>query len=529
MAAEQVEKMVPIHQEQEAAAALDQNQVLLLVGDQEDTCNRETDDGDNKVNSLLVPEPESPPSAAADEHAPPKADEPEVVHGGAKFADLLPENEKKALMELEQLIQEALNNREFGVSSAAAGEAKTPPRQEATKAEKSSTTPAAEENDGAKTLEAIAETIVACAHTTTTTTTDETGKTAPAAAEEVSIWGVKLLEDERSDVVLHKFLRARDFKAKDAFAMIKNTVKWRKQFGIDGDLVEDDDAAGELLGRAVFMHGHSKEGNPVCYNVYGEFQDKDLYRKMFSDEEKRSKFLKWRIQFLEKSARKLDFRAGGVSTIIQVNDLKNSPGPNRWELRQATNQALQLFQDNYPEFVAKQVFINVPLWYLALSKMISPFMTQRTKSKFVVARPSTTTETLFKYIAAEQIPTQYGGLSKDGEFGASDSVTEVTVKPSAKHIVEFPVTQGCCVVSWEASVVGWEVRYGAEFVPSAENGYTIIIQKMRKINNNGGNDQVIRSNYRVGEPGKLILTIANLTSRKKKLLYRFKTKLVSSV
>ncbi|KAL8044976.1 hypothetical protein ABFX02_08G081900 [Erythranthe guttata] len=503
--------MVPIHQ--------DQNEVLLVVDDQEDTCNREAD-GDNNKNSLLVPEPESPPNAAADEHAPPKADEPEVVHGGAKFADLLPENEKRALMELEQLIQEALNNREFG------GEHKTPPPPKKTvEAEKSSTTPAAaEENDGAKTLEAIAETIVA----TTTTTTEEAAKKAPAA-EEVSIWGVKLLEDERSDVVLHKFLRARDFKAKDAFDMIKNTVKWRKQFGIDGDLVEDDAAAGEQLGRAVFMHGHSKEGNPVCYNVYGEFQDKDLYRKMFSDEEKRSKFLKWRIQFLEKSARKLDFRAGGVSTIIQVNDLKNSPGPNRWELRQATNQALQLFQDNYPEFVAKQVFINVPWWYLALSKIISPFMTQRTQSKFVVARPSTTTETLFKYIAAEQIPTQYGGLSKDGEFGASDSVTEVTVKPSAKHTVEFPATQGCCVVSWEASVVGWEVRYGAEFVPSAENGYTIIIQKMRKINNNGGNDQVIRSNYSVGEPGKLILTIHNFTSRKKKLLYRFKTKLVSSV
>lgn len=46
-----------------------------------------------------------------------------------------------------------------------------------------------------------------------------------------------------------------------------------------------------------------------------------------------------------------------------------------------------------------------------------------------------------RYIAAEQVPIQYGGLSKDGEFGTADSVTEITVKPSAKHIVEFPVTQ----------------------------------------------------------------------------------------
>jgi hypothetical protein len=46
-----------------------------------------------------------------------------------------------------------------------------------------------------------------------------------------------------------------------------------------------------------------------------------------------------------------------------------------------------------------------------------------------------------RYIAAEQIPVKYGGLSKDGEFGSADAVTEITVKPAAKHTVEFPVTE----------------------------------------------------------------------------------------
>ncbi|KAK7290411.1 hypothetical protein RIF29_04816 [Crotalaria pallida] len=47
--------------------------------------------------------------------------------------------------------------------------------------------------------------------------------------------------------------------------------------------------------------------------------------------------------------------AGAVNTFVQVNDLHNSPGPAKHELRQTTNQALQLLQDNYPEFIAKQV------------------------------------------------------------------------------------------------------------------------------------------------------------------------------
>ncbi|KAF4349083.1 hypothetical protein G4B88_029052 [Cannabis sativa] len=324
--------------------------------------------------------------------------------------------------------------------------------------------------------------------------------------------------DERSDVILLKFLRARDFKVKDAFLMLKNTVEWRKQFGIE-ELVDED--LGSDLDKVVFMHGVDKEGHPVCYNVYGEFQSKELYQNTFSDEEKRQMFLRKRIQFLERSIRKFDFTPGGVSTFVQINDLKNSPGPGKWELRQATKQALQLLQDNYPEFVAKQVFINVPWWYLAVNRMISPFLTQRTKSKFVFAGPSKSADTLLRYIAPEQIPIKYGGLSKDGEFGTNDAVTEVIVKPAAKHTVEFPVTESC-VLSWEVRVAGWDVKYGAEFVPSAEESYTVIIQKSRKV---GGNEEpVLCNSFKVGEAGKVVLTIDNSTSKKKKLLYRLKTK-----
>ncbi|KAL0332580.1 UNVERIFIED_CONTAM: Patellin-3 [Sesamum calycinum] len=488
--AEQCEKKMP---EEQTVGEAEGFLVVSDVPEAEETACVEKD-GDE---SLVVPEPEFMPvdvnSSPSDGHETQKTEDKASLsqEEGSRFADLS-ENEKKALQELKQLVQEALNRHEFGSSASAEG--KMPVAKEEEKkateepgkvdpeTEKDDSIPVQTiaktllEDDGAKTLEAIEETIVACVHSNPTEEKpQEKAEVGSKSPQEVFIWGVKLLEDERSDVILLKFLRARDFKVKDAFTMIKNTIKWRKEFGID-DLVEQD--LGSELERVVFMHGHSREGHPVCYNVYGEFQNKQLYQKMFSDEEKRQKFLRWRIQFLEKSIRKLDFSPAGISTIVQVNDLKNSPGPNRWELRQATNQALQLLQDNYPELLQN------------------------------------------RYISAEQIPTQYGGLSKDGDFGSADSVTEIIIKPSAKHIVEFPVTQACDV-SWEARVVGWEVGYGAEFVPSAEDGYTIIIQKMRRIGTS--EEQVICSSYKVGEPGKLVLTINNVSS-KKKLLYRFKTK-----
>ncbi|KAI3981517.1 hypothetical protein MKX01_008934 [Papaver californicum] len=391
------------------------------------------------------------------------------------------------------------------------------------------------DEDGAKTVEAIEETIVAVQATSesaaeTVTPAEEKKEEAESVEpettqppEEVFIWGIPLIGDEKSDVILLKFLRARDFKVKEAFTMIKNTVKWRKEFGID-TLLDEDLGLSNDLEKVVFMNGFDKEGHPVCYNVYGEFQSKDLYSKMFSSEEKRQKFLRWRIRFLEKSIRKLDFGpTGGASTIVQINDLKNSPGPGKWELRQATNQALNLLQDNYPEFVAKQVFINVPWWYLAFYRMISPFLTQRTKSKFVVAGPSKSPETLFKYISPEQVPVQYGGLNKEGdkEFSCTDLVEEIIVKPTAKQTIEFPITENCVVV-WEVRVVGWEVSYCAEFVPDDEAGYTIIVQKTSKISSS--DEPVICNNFKVGEPGKIVLTIENSSSKKKKVLYRSKTK-----
>ncbi|KAL0365794.1 UNVERIFIED_CONTAM: Patellin-5 [Sesamum radiatum] len=309
----------------------------------------------------------------------------------------------------------------------------------------------------------------------------------------------------------------------EAFAMLKSVVAWRKEFKID-ELLEEE-GIGEGLEKVVYIHGLDKEGHPVCYNAFGEFQDKELYSNTFSDAEKRAKFLRWYIQFLEKNIRKLDFSPDGTCTIVQVTDLKNSPGLILFkkELRQATNQALQLLQDNYPEFVAKQVFINVPWWYVAYNRMISPFLTQRTKSKFVFAGPTRTAETLFKYIAPEQVPVQYGGLSKEGEhkFTTADAATEETIKPTSKHTIELPITEAGTLV-WEVRVAGWDVSYGAEFVPSNEEGYTWIVQKSRKIG--AADEQVVGCTFKIGEAGKVVLTFDNQTSKKKKLLYRSKTK-----
>ncbi|KAI3802493.1 hypothetical protein L1987_30625 [Smallanthus sonchifolius] len=522
----------------------------------EETLNTAAQESTTAVEVAVVAEEAAPAVVCEKDESPEeKISESTSFKEESNVAGELPDPQKKALDELKQMVQEALNKHEFTAppppppakeefpskEETAKKDASTPATAdlseavvETTEEEKATLLPVPESEKEAPVPEPEKEVSVTKSEKevpekteeTEHPATEETPATPPPPPEHVSIWGIPLLADERSDVVLLKFLRARDFKVKDAFTMLKNVVAWRKQFGIESLLEED---LGTEQEKVVYMHGVDKEGHPVCYNAYGEYQNKELYNETFSTEEKRTRFLRWRIQFLEKSIRKLDFSPDGICTIVQVIDFKNSPGPFKWELRQATNQALQLFQDNYPEFVAKQVFINVPFLYLAFYKLINPFFTQRTKSKFVFAGPSKSAETLFKYIAPELVPVQYGGLSREGdqEFTSSDSATEVVIKPATKHTIEFPAPETCTLV-WEARVVGYEMTYGAEFVPVSADSYTVIVQKSRKLATT--DEPVISGQFKCDEPGKVVLTCDNQSSKKKKVvMYRSKTKVTEPI
>jgi len=227
---------------------------------------------------------------------------------------------------------------------------------------------------------------------------------------------------------------------------------------------------------------------------------------------------------MEKGIQKLELKPSGVTSLLQINDLKNSPGPAKKEVRLAIKQALGLLQDNYPEFVARNIFINVPFLYYAYHAVFSTLLTQRTKSKLVFARPAKVTETLLKYIPVEEIPIQYGGLKRDSdfEFSAEDGVaSELIIKAASTATIEIPAPQAGTTFIWDITVLGWEVNYKEEFVPTDESSYTIIVQKVKKL---GAVEGPVRNTFSTNEAGKIVLTIENCSSKKKKMFYRHKVK-----
>lgn len=74
---------------------------------------------------------------------------------------------------------------------------------------------------------------------------------------------------------------------------------------------------------------------------------------------------------------------------------------------------------------------------------------------------------------------------------------------------------------WDITVLGWEVNYKEEFVPTDEGSYTMIVQKNKKMTSV---QEPIRNTFKNREPGKIVLTIENGSNKKKKVFYRYRIK-----
>ncbi|KAE8690460.1 Patellin-6 [Hibiscus syriacus] len=149
--------------------------------------------------------------------------------------------------------------------------------------------------------------------------------------------------------------------------------------------------------------------------------------------------------------------------------------------------------------------------------MFSPFLTQRTKSKFVISREGYAAETLYKFIRSEDVPVQYGGLS--GPNDLQKPASEFTVKGGEKVNIQIQGIEGGATITWELVVGGWDLQYSAEFVPYAEGSYTIAVEKTRKVS---ASEVAIHNSFTSREAGKMVLSVENTTSRRKKAgAYRY--------
>lgn len=173
---------------------------------------------------------------------------------------------------------------------------------------------------------------------------------------ELTLWGVPLLPSkghEATDVILIKFLKARDFKAIEAFNMLQKTLKWRRRFKIDKILDEDFGPDHENAG---YIESRDKKGHPVCYVAHGTSKWKDIHKDRSSVKaEKREAFLRWNIKFMEKCIQHIDFRPDGANSVFRIVDLYHAPANAMKELRFFFRRMLIVFREYYPGMIFRYV------------------------------------------------------------------------------------------------------------------------------------------------------------------------------
>ncbi|KAF7370870.1 CRAL-TRIO domain-containing protein [Mycena sanguinolenta] len=227
----------------------------------------------------------------------------------------------------------------------------------------------------------------------------------------ITLWGVRIdpndLVDARTSVVLMKFLRARhgciaNLNATAAAEMFVATLRWRDEFKVD-DLLKEEFPQ-DVFGQLGHIYGRDKEGRPVVYNVYGGNQDLDA---VFGDVDR---FLRWRVAFMEKSVAMLNFET--VDQTIQVHDYEGVSMSSRTPAsKAAASQASNIFSSHYPELLFKKFFVNVPSYMSFLFWVFKAILPAATFAKMSVvgSSPRAIGKALLPYVAAEELPTRYGG------------------------------------------------------------------------------------------------------------------------
>lgn len=239
----------------------------------------------------------------------------------------------------------------------------------------------------------------------------------PEIAEEVysekgktiSLWGVDLsptAPTAKSSVVLVKFVRARPGNLEAAKDMLVSTLKWRKDFKVDG--ITSESFPEDVFGKVGVIAGHDKGGRPVTYNFYGSTDPNIVFKDV-------DQFLRWRVGLMERGIQLINFET--VDSMVQVHDYAGVSimGGRTANSKAAAKQASQIFSDYYPELLYKKFFVSVPAvltWiFWTFTALLSP--ATREKMSVVGSGPETISDALLPVIDKGELPKRYGGEGSD--------------------------------------------------------------------------------------------------------------------
>ncbi|XXG54949.1 hypothetical protein AAC387_Pa03g2710 [Persea americana] len=202
------------------------------------------------------------------------------------------------------------------------------------------------------------------------------------------------MSKEVDDLMLRRFLRARNLDVGKASSMFLKYLKWRSE-AVPNGYISEAQIKNQLAEKKMFVQGFDKKGRPIGV-VFGS---KHMYYKRDMEE-----FKRFVVYICDKLCMRMP---GGQEKFAVIGDLEGW-GYSNLDIR-AYLASLEILQDYYPERLGKVYLVHVPYIFMAAWKIVYPFIDKNTRDKIVFVENKVLKETLSEEIDESQIPETYGG------------------------------------------------------------------------------------------------------------------------
>ncbi|KAM3752183.1 hypothetical protein ACB098_04G169300 [Castanea mollissima] len=196
------------------------------------------------------------------------------------------------------------------------------------------------------------------------------------------------------DLMIRRFLRARDLNVEKASALFLKYLKWRQTFVPNGS-ISPSELPHEIAQNKMFIQGFDKTGRPIAV-VFGA---RHFQTKVGIEE-----FKRYVVYGLDKLCSRMP---PGQEKFVFIADLEGW-GYSNSDIR-AYLGALSILQDFYPERLGKVFIIHASYIFMTVWKIVYPFIDKNTKKKILFVENKSLKSTLLEEIDESQLPEIYGG------------------------------------------------------------------------------------------------------------------------
>ncbi|CAH0556097.1 unnamed protein product [Brassicogethes aeneus] len=294
-----------------------------------------------------------------------------------------------------------------------------------------------------------------------------------------------IAQPNHDDHFLLRWLRARSWNPEAAEKMLRNSMKWRTQWEVDGALKTWNPPEAVALYHPSGTCGTDREGAPV---IVVPFAGLDIIGLLNSVS--RQDLVRTTIQVLEYNLEMA--QETGARQVVVVFDMEDF-NLRQYAWRPAAEvviSLIQMYEANYPEILKACYIVNAPRVFAIAFNVVKKFLNEYTLGKIMIYKnePKKWKKILVENIGAENIPKHFGGelCDPDGNPKYTTKVKQggkvpksyytknlqapetthqreyvtATVKKGEKLVLDFIVAEEGCFLRWDFKSEGHDIRFG---------------------------------------------------------------------